>query len=295
VTSGLGLTISLHGFTKLALLAGGVMVSFVVLEAGLQLSARFRNPEDRPGLSAALTMPVEWERRPVQVEGATSAYYWHSILHVHNEDRMRWIGRFPEKKARTFRIIALGDSLTYGYGVAREDTYPSVLEQELQKSFRVEVLNLGVSGAQSEDVYKILQRHLPVLQPDLVLYGVCLNDFLPSGVGQYESNRSYQVPLPYKDHLINKTLTGKLLERQYDGLLMRLELRVDFITDILRDFDGYQTRFAKDVQAMNALARERGLPPVVAMVLDQYPNTRDKRYGVVLAADSTARLWASRS
>jgi lysophospholipase L1-like esterase len=281
--------ISLTLFSNLALVATSVMLTFVLLETVLQVAARFQNSGDNSAFLRTLAMPPEWEKRPAQVEGDEHAYYWHNALHVHNRDRMRRVGAFPPKLPGTLRIIALGDSLTYGYGIAEEDTYVQVLERDLRKTFRVEVLNLGVSGAQSEDVLKILRRHFFVLQPDVVVYGVCLNDFLPSGVGEYDSNRAYPVPLPFKDHFIAKTLTGKLLERQYDALLMRWGLRADFITDILKDFDGYQTRFAGDVKAMNAFVRAHGLPSMLAMVLDQTPSTREKRYAIVQAAERHLR------
>jgi hypothetical protein len=70
---------------------------------------------------------------------------------------------------------------------------------------------------------------------------------------------------------------------------MRWGLRADFITDILKDFDGYQTRFAGDVKAMNAFVRAHGLPSMLAMVLDQTPSTREKRYAIVQAAERHLR------
>lgn len=283
--STLGVRLGFHRLTSLALAAGSVMLSFALIEAALHLSSWFRNPEDKGGRLAALAMPREWEKRVVQVEGSVYAYYWHGHLHAHNRDGMRAPGDFPPKRPGTLRIIALGDSLTYGYGIAERDTYSRVLERLLSETFRVEVLNLGVSGAQSTDILRILQRKLPVLQPGLVFYGVCLNDFLPSNTSEYESNRAYQVPVPYGDHFAAKTLTGKLLERQYDSLLMRWGLRTDFLTDILRDFEGRQERFARDVAAMNDFVQASGLPPMLAMVLEQYPNTKDKRYEVVRAAE----------
>ena len=289
IASRLGLNVTLNFLTNLVLIAGSVMLSSILIETALQISAGFHNPKDKAGFLNTLTMPAEWERRPAHIEGSASAYYWHNILHLHNSDHMRSIGTFPPKKPGTFRILALGDSLTYGYGIAMEDTYPTVLERELGRSFRVEVLNLGVSGAQSEDIYNLVRKHLRVLKPQLVFYGVCLNDFLPSGVGQYQNNRAYQIPLPYKEHFIQRTLMGKLVEKQFDTLLVRWGLRVDFLTDIVRDFDGYQTRFARDVKAMNAFVQERGLPPVVAMVLDQYPSTKGQRYEIVLAAEKHLR------
>jgi len=48
----------------------------------------------------------------------------------------------------------------------------------------VEVINLGAPGLQSEDVLQVLKKFHPVLKPDLVVYGICLNDFLESMQGQ---------------------------------------------------------------------------------------------------------------
>lgn len=289
LASRLGLTITFKALTNLALATAASLMSLALIETSLQIAAHLQQSDDRSTFLASLAMPPQWARRTVQIPGAALAYYWHGTLHVHNRDEMRLVGEFPPRKPDTFRIIAVGDSLTYGYGIAAEDTYPALLERRLNTAFRVEVLNLGVSGAQSEDVFHVLRQHLPILKPELVIYGVCPNDFLPSGRGEYQNNRAYAVPLPYKDHFIRNTLTGRFLEKRYDALLMKMGLRVDFLTDILRDFDGYQTRFARDVKAMNAHVQERGLPPIFAMVLDQYPDTKDTWYKVVLAAERHLR------
>ena len=45
------------------------------------------------------------------------------------------------------RIVVLGDSLTAGLGIAKEDAYPAVLQQRLnQEGWNYEVVNAGVSG-----------------------------------------------------------------------------------------------------------------------------------------------------
>jgi hypothetical protein len=268
-----------HRLRLFALAAGSVALTLAGIELGLAVAERVM-----PSASA-MTMPREWERRPVPVAGAAYAYYWHNVLHVHNDEHMRVAGRFPEHRPGFFRILVVGDSLTYGYGVAADDAYPSVLERRLGRDFRVEVLNLGVSGAQSEDIRRTVGRALTQLQPDLIVYGVCLNDFLPSGVGEYATNRAYPVPVPYGDHFILHTRMGKLVEELYDSVLMTVGLRADFFTDILRDFNGYQTRFARDVAAMNGAVVAGGLPAVVAMVLNQFPDTRGPGHPIVLAAE----------
>jgi acyl-CoA thioesterase-1 len=49
--------------------------------------------------------------------------------------------------ARTLRIVALGDSLTAGYGLSANLAFPAVLEKALkEKGFDVEIVNAGVSG-----------------------------------------------------------------------------------------------------------------------------------------------------
>jgi acyl-CoA thioesterase I len=53
----------------------------------------------------------------------------------------------PAQAAETLRIVALGDSLTAGYGLDAEDSFPAVLEAELrQRGHDVTVINAGVSG-----------------------------------------------------------------------------------------------------------------------------------------------------
>jgi lysophospholipase L1-like esterase len=247
-----------------------VTVVATLLEALLAGIARLP-PAGDTGQTAHPVMPEALQRREARVPGAREAYFWHGHLHVLDGDRLRRTTPLPPRSPGVFRIAALGDSLTYGEGVAAEEAWPTVLERELKGEYRVEVLNLGVSGSESEDILRFAERLLPSLQPDLVLYGVCLNDFLPSGRRQYGNNRAWSFTIPFGEHLEHGTRLGALAVRAYDQLLMRIGVRADFFTDILRDFRGYQQRFARDVAALNRLVTGRGLPPVTALVLNQFP------------------------
>ena len=54
--------------------------------------------------------------------------------------------------ARTFRLVALGDSLTAGFGLAPGKAFPDRLEAALRtKGFDVKVINAGVSGDTAAD------------------------------------------------------------------------------------------------------------------------------------------------
>jgi lysophospholipase L1-like esterase len=167
------------------------------------------------------------------------------------------------------RVIVVGDSMTYGAGIREEWSYTARLQRAMQKTYRIEFLNLGVNGAQSEDILKLIERMLPSLNPDLVIYGVCYNDFLPSGIGQYENK--YEVPLPkwLTLFLSERTRFARFLGDNYRSMLILLGFSMDFFDDILKDFNGYQRRFAADVRRMNEVVRARGLPPIVGMALDQ--------------------------
>lgn len=255
------------------------------------------------------TMPKAWQHRDVTIPGAIQAYYWQGALHVidpntgigrcHdvrriseaapecNEAGFRRTTAFPPKDPRVFRIMVVGDSLTYGVGIAEESTFTALLNKWLGKDYRAEVFNLGVSGYQSEDVLHVIETWVPKLQPNLVIYAVCLNDFLPSGIGEYQGDQ-YAFPLPgrVKRFLIAHTLTGAFLNEKYDAALRGLHLRRDFFDDILADFAGYRKRFAHDVAEMNYTVMSVGLPPLMALVLDQYPSYGGRGYKITQAAES---------
>ena len=58
-----------------------------------------------------------------------------------------WLGFLLPASADTVRLVALGDSLTAGYGLNTSQAFPAVLEKALKaKGFDVEITNAGVSG-----------------------------------------------------------------------------------------------------------------------------------------------------
>ena len=75
-------------------------------------------------------------------------------------------------------IVAVGDSLTEGLGVAEESAYPALLEKKLQaQGYRYTIVNAGVSGETSSGTLSRLNWVLR-LKPDIVILVTGANDGL---------------------------------------------------------------------------------------------------------------------
>ncbi|MCF6287702.1 MAG: arylesterase [Proteobacteria bacterium] len=79
----------------------------------------------------------------------------------------------PADVEANFVILALGDSLTEGLGVAQSDNYPAQLQELLPKN--IKVINAGLSGETSAGLLHRLDWVLKQ-KPDLTLLNIGAND-----------------------------------------------------------------------------------------------------------------------
>ncbi|MDP7317372.1 MAG: GDSL-type esterase/lipase family protein, partial [SAR324 cluster bacterium] len=71
--------------------------------------------------------------------------------------------------AEQVRILALGDSLTEGFGVDETEAYPAVLEQLLlEQGYAVRMINGGVSGSTSASALSRLKWYARA-KPDFLI------------------------------------------------------------------------------------------------------------------------------
>ena len=76
-------------------------------------------------------------------------------------------------------IVAMGDSLTAGYGVDESQAYPALLQARLQADgYPWKVVNAGISGETSSGARSRLDWVLDRLKPDIVLLTTGANDGL---------------------------------------------------------------------------------------------------------------------
>lgn len=82
-------------------------------------------------------------------------------------------GKKQTKIAAGSTVLALGDSLTYGYGADPAESYPT----QLQKLTGWDIINGGISGDTSAQALSRLPALL-ARKPKLVIVGIGGNDFL---------------------------------------------------------------------------------------------------------------------
>ncbi|MBZ0252995.1 MAG: tetratricopeptide repeat protein, partial [Candidatus Methylomirabilis sp.] len=90
---------------------------------------------------------------------------------------------FDLAKGDKFRIVAMGDSNTFGWDVELEDAYPKVLEALLNEGLPepvFQVVNAGVPGYTSFQGRIYLESRLLGLEPDLLIVGYGKNDHTDS-------------------------------------------------------------------------------------------------------------------
>lgn len=83
----------------------------------------------------------------------------------------------PPKEAE-HRVLVLGDSLTFGYGVREEEAYPQVLEGLLGTPYRV--LNAGAIGYNTDQAWQVLRKEGLPARPSAVLLLFVGNDDQPT-------------------------------------------------------------------------------------------------------------------
>lgn len=96
------------------------------------------------------------------------------------------------KPKNTRRILVLGDSFTWGWGVKVEDTFAKVLEKQLGRELpEIEVINAGVTGYGTDQELLWLEKIGYKFEPDIVIVFFFVNDLMDNS-----NSISYQIPKP---------------------------------------------------------------------------------------------------
>jgi acyl-CoA thioesterase I len=109
-------------------------------------------------------------------------------------------------------IVAVGDSLTAGYGVAETEAYPVLLEKRLLlDGFSFKVINAGVSGETSSGVVSRIDWVITSLNPDIIILETGANDGLRGVDAQVLENNLDKIIRIIKTNGIGILLAGMKL------------------------------------------------------------------------------------
>lgn len=101
---------------------------------------------------------------------------------ITNSQGLRESETVPAEHEGVFRIVSVGDSYTFGWGVENDEVYTKVAQKVLREKYgwrNVEIINMGRPGAAPHDYLKFVKRYVPELQPDVVLIGFLMGDDCP--------------------------------------------------------------------------------------------------------------------
>jgi hypothetical protein len=182
------------------------------------------------------------------------------------------------KPAGTIRLMILGDSVVFGWGVKEAATFPRLLQAEMDRSgIPVEIIAAGVGSWNTRTQYEWFRRRGVDLAPDMLVLLIVENDTDPKREGFTEVSRAELFP-GKKD----RSLFAEGFEefwrfasrRSYLAAHLKYLWEQHLLArqDELVDADSPQWRDARSaLDGLIGLCRERGIELVV------YLNGSDRR------------------
>ncbi|MBH47760.1 MAG: arylesterase [Halobacteriovorax sp.] len=147
-------------------------------------------------------------------------------------------------------VLFMGDSLSEGYGVTREHSFPSVIEKKLDEGavpFKVKVTNGSVSGSTSANAPSRLKWFLKS-KPDILVLALGANDGLRGIDVKSSSDNLAKTIATAKENNIRVVLTGMLIPPNYGAdyrdkfskmyLTLKNKYQLDFIPFLLEGVAG---------------------------------------------------------
>lgn len=154
----------------------GLLLALMLL-GGLEAIARVSLPTLRKA-----TLPQAMVENHTQATGfrydPDLLWYWRNLpspaSQINEYGFRRTEPMEPQAPEGILRGVTLGDSQTLGAGVEASQSYSAVAEAELGDGW--EVLNAGISGYRSLNIYRLLQRRVAYFEPDFIVVDCAAGD-----------------------------------------------------------------------------------------------------------------------
>ncbi len=112
-------------------------------------------------------------------------------------------------------VLVMGDSLTEGYRLAKEEAYPYLMEMELKKKYPdVKIINGGISGSTSASAVRRLDWYIKA-KPEIMILALGANDGL-RGLKVEETSKNLEaVIMKAKSSGIRVIMSGMKMPPNY--------------------------------------------------------------------------------
>ena len=227
----------------LALLAGSMIFAFGIIEISFRLFAPQIIEVHPNGM---------WQLSPTRgcrlIPDFDSDHpYWDFRVRITTSHQGLRDRAYGPKASGTYRILTLGDSFTFGFGVEGHEAYPKQLEtllQTVRNPTHYEVINAGFPGYGTHQELLYLKEEGLQFQPDLILIGFFGGNDLQDNLlelnrftivnGNLYNKEGYErvlqarrnlpggLPIPFKDVLWAHIHTYRFLADRYHRLLAQL-------------------------------------------------------------------------
>ena len=183
-------------------------------------------------------------------------------MYTHNPQWGAYIARFNadgfrdkdyprEKPPNTARLLILGDSNTFGWGLDQDDTFDNRLEIRLNKNSagrRFEVINLSIPGINHCSESKILRAIGITYRPDVVMVLADSDDFLP------DNNQIFSGDLPELPSRLSRLADLKYLDAEKKRYM-----------EIINNYQDKDSRYKSDIEVLLKEFVERPFQDMVSL------------------------------
>lgn len=163
---------------------------------------------------------------------------------------------YSKERNDKYRIAVLGDSLTFGWGVEKDETFEVLLEQMLSDKRPTEMINFGHGNYNTEQQVNLFKEKGLQYNPDKVLVFYFIND-------------AEVTPVRSKWLWVSRLRSVTFLWSRFRGLLTRTtpgQTFESFYRDLYEDDQpGYQAMKAAFLE-LHGITEERGIELQVIML-----------------------------
>ena len=167
--------------TKVLILLLSLFFSLFILEVFIRIFT-FPGSRIEPQHFYSKNDTRGWETTK-NFKGVVKTWEFKTSVNI-NSEGFRNFEHTKQKAEDTYRIVGLGDSFTFGFGVPFENNYLRILEKKLNRSSfniqRYEIIKTGIPGYCLLQEFILLKEQGINYKPDLVLIGFDVNDHVDS-------------------------------------------------------------------------------------------------------------------